>query len=207
MNANARHEKYRSELREEILDAARAMFIRQGYRGLSMRKLAQKIGYSHASIYLHFKDKAELFDCLVDESFAQLLQRVKKLQHKCMEKDPIEMLKKGARVYVEFGLENPHAYEFAFILCREGPQRPWKPHPVFEGVRSMVRSCIEQRRFRPIDVDIASQAMWAAVHGVTSLLILRPSFPWVSKKALIEQVINSAVDNLLAVSHRVQRGE
>jgi hypothetical protein len=49
-----------------------------------------------------------------------------------------------------------------------------------------------------MDVETASQALWAAVHGVTSLLVLRPSFPWVSKKALIEQVVNSAIDSLLA---------
>ena len=198
MNAHARREKHRKELRAEILDAARVLFIQEGYQGFSMRKLAERVGYSHASIYLHFRNKAQLFDCLVEESFVQLQQRLKKLQHKYMEKDPVEMLKKGARVYADFGLENPHAYEFAFILRRKGPQRPWKPHPAFEAVRSMVRRCVEEKHFRPVDVETASQALWVAVHGVTSLLILRPSFPWVSKHALIEQVVNSAVDSLLA---------
>jgi AcrR family transcriptional regulator len=198
MNAHARREKHRKELRAEILDAARLMFIQEGYQGFSMRKLAQKVDYSHASIYLHFRNKTQIFDCLVEESFVQLLHKVKKMQHKYMEKDPVEMLKKGARVYVEFGLENPHAYEFAFILRRKGPQRPWKPHAVFEGVRSMVKRCVEEKRFRPVDIETASQALWVAVHGVTSLLILRPSFPWVSRNALIEQVVNSAVDSLLA---------
>jgi AcrR family transcriptional regulator len=198
MTAHARREKYRKELRTEILDAARVLFIQEGYQGFSMRKLAEKVGYSHASMYLHFRNKAQLFDCLVEESFVQLRQRLKKLQQKYMEKDPVEMLKKGGRVYVEFGLENPYAYEFAFILRRKGPQQPWRPHPAFEGVRSMVRRCVEQKRFRPVDIETASQALWAAVHGVTSLLILRPSFPWVSKRALIEQVVNRAVDSLLA---------
>jgi AcrR family transcriptional regulator len=198
MNAHKRREKHRKELRAEILDAARLMFIQEGYQGFSMRKLARKVDYSHASMYLHFRNKAQLFDCLVEESFVQLLQKVKELQHKYVEKDPVEMLKKGARAYVEFGLENPHAYEFAFVLRRKGAQRPWKPHPVFEGVRVMVRRCVEEKRFRPVDIEIVSQALWVAVHGVTSLLILRPSFPWVSRNALIEQVINSAVDSLLA---------
>lgn len=196
MNSKARREKHRKELRSEILDSARVLFTDLGYESFSMRKLAQKVGYSHASLYLHFRNKAQLFDCLVEESFAQLLESLRKLQY--TEKDPVEMLKRGARVYAEFGLENPRVYEFAFILRRKGPQRVWKPHPVFEGVRSMVKRCINEGRFRSVDIETTSQALWAAVHGVTSLLILRPLFPWAPKNALLEQVIDGAVDSLLA---------
>ena len=57
--------------------------------------------------------------------------------------------------------------------------------------------CIEERRFRLVNVDTATQAIWAAVHGVTSLLIARPNFPWVAPEELIGQVIDSAVDSLL----------
>jgi len=53
--------------------------------------------------------------------------------------------------------------------------------------------------FCPMNVDTATQAIWAAVHGVTSLLIARPNFPWVDPEELIGQVIDSAVDSLLLV--------
>jgi hypothetical protein len=42
-----------------------------------------------------------------------------------------------------------------------------------------------------------SQSLWAAAHGVTSLLVQRPSFPWVARNKLIAQVIKSAVEGLL----------
>ena len=59
-------------------------------------------------------------------------------------------------------------------------------------------ACVEQGRFRPVDIETTSQALWAAVHGVTALLIMRPSFPWVNKDKLIKQVIDNAVDSLKA---------
>ncbi len=121
-----------------------------------------------------------------------------KLLHEKWEKDRVEVLKKGARVYIDFGPRNPNAYEFACIIRRKGPVRPWKPHPALDSVRYMVRRGVEEKRFRPVDRKAASQALWAAVHGVTSLLMRRPSFPWVSKNALIEQVVNNAVDSLVA---------
>ena len=69
MQAKARRERYRQETRSEILGAAREIFVRQGFRGFSMRTLARFVGYSPAAIYLHFTSKEELFDILVEESF------------------------------------------------------------------------------------------------------------------------------------------
>ena len=65
MNATLRREQYRAELRTQILDAAREIFARDGYENFSMRKLAQHIEYSPGSIYLHFRNKEELFESLV----------------------------------------------------------------------------------------------------------------------------------------------
>ena len=77
-------------------------------------------------------------------------------------------------------------------------KRPYKVHGAFEALRYIVRRCVEEKRFRPVDVETTSQALWASVHGITSLLIQRPAFPWVPKKELIAQVINTAVDSLVA---------
>jgi hypothetical protein len=57
---------------------------------------------------------------------------------------------------------------------------------------------MDEKRFRRMDVDAASQALWAAVHGITSLLIVRPTFPWADRDQLIEQVVDAAVDGLTA---------
>jgi AcrR family transcriptional regulator len=191
-------QRYRQELRAAILDAARELFVREGYESFSMRRLAEKVGYSHGSLYLHFRSKQDLFDCLVEESFAQLYEALQVLERGGRDRDPVRLLKRAGRAYVDFGLRNPGAYEFAFVLRRTGPARPWRPHPAAEFGRSLVRRCVAEGRFRAVDVDAASQALWAAVHGVTSLLLFRPSFPWVDHDKLIRQVIDSAVDSLVA---------
>jgi hypothetical protein len=63
-------------------------------------------------------------------------------------------------------------------------------------MRYMVGRCVEEKRFRAVDVETTSQALWAAIHGITSLLIQRPTFPWVARRSLIDHVINHAVDSL-----------
>ena len=190
-------QRYRDLLRRAILDAAREAFVRDGYEGVSMRKLAERIGCSHANLYLHFKDKEALFDCLVQESFDQFGDGLHRLAESARRGDPVELMRKAGRAYVEFGVANPSVYEFAFILRRPGQKRR-QPHVTYERVRSLVQRCMDEKRFRRMDVDAASQALWAAAHGITSLLILRPAFPWADRDKVIGQVIDAAVDALLA---------
>jgi AcrR family transcriptional regulator len=196
MNATRRRQ-HQDQFRAEILDAARLLFSRHGYESFSMRMLAGALGCSHGNIYLYFKNKDELFECLVEESFARLFASLQGLASQDPEGAPIELLKRAARVYIDFGLENPDAYKLAFIVAPSGRARPWRPHPAYEFLRSLVRRSMAEYRFRPMDVDTAAQALWAAVHGVTSLLIFRPSFPWVARQKLVQQVVESAVQGLL----------
>jgi hypothetical protein len=60
-----------------------------------------------------------------------------------------------------------------------------------------VQLCIQSKRFRTRDADLAAQALWAAAHGIASLFIERPKFPWVGRDQLIDQLLDSAVDGLL----------
>jgi AcrR family transcriptional regulator len=192
-------ERYRDALRRTILDAAREAFVRDGYGGVSMRRLAESIGCSHGNIYLHFKDKETLFDCLVEESFEQFAAGLHTLIASAGHGDSVELVRKAGRAYVEFGVANPSVYEFAFLLRRPARKRRRKPHVTYERLESLVRRCMDEKRFRRMNVDTASQALWAAAHGITSLLILRPAFAWADRDQLIGQVVDAAVDGLLAV--------
>ena len=61
MGVKERREREKLETRDLILEAARELFANEGYEGVSMRKLAEKIEYSPTAIYVHFADKEELF--------------------------------------------------------------------------------------------------------------------------------------------------
>lgn len=193
---NARRAKYKSVVQSEILEAARQIFIKEGYEGFSMRILADRIGCSAAATYRHFKSKGEIFQRLADESFAALMQasiNVKPIESE----DPVSRLKRGMLAYVDFGLQNPDQYRIAFLLHRPDATEAPKPAPAYSGLKSRVQACIDAGRFRADKLELMAQSLWAAVHGVTSLLIQKPSFPWVAHRRLIAQVIDSAVEGLL----------
>ena len=176
-----------------ILDAAREVFVREGHDQLSMRKLADKIEYSPGTIYLHFSSKEDLLNALVEESFTKLAEALRKTSRQ----DPVENLRLGLRAYVDFGLRNPNHYHFAFGV-RPPQSGPYRPHDAFEYLRQCVRRCLAGGRFRQVEAETAAQALWAVVHGLTSLLIARPNFPWVARGKLVEAVIDNSIRGLQA---------
>lgn len=66
----------KENLRRQILDAARQLFVESDFRSVSMRKIADKIEYSPTAIYLHFKDKNEILLELMKEGNILLAQRL-----------------------------------------------------------------------------------------------------------------------------------
>src|SRR5215467_14346635 len=115
MGVHDRRARQKQLLRQQILDAARELLVREGYDQLSMRRVAERIDYSPTAIYLHFKDKQELVFSLCEESFAMLVKELETLPRKYS--DPIVRLRKGMERYVAFGLKNPNHYIPAFMLA------------------------------------------------------------------------------------------
>ena len=98
MGVKERRARERAQLRQQILSAARELFVNEGYENVSMRKIANKIEYSPTTIYLYFKDKADLLDSVCKETLLNLLNTLEELKSDIS--DPVETLrKKWARLH------------------------------------------------------------------------------------------------------------
>jgi AcrR family transcriptional regulator len=201
MGVQERRARERQELRQEILDAARELFVREGFENVSMRKVADLIEYSPTTIYLYFQDKADLLDCVCEETLAKLDARLQTLRS--TSSDPLERLKLGFREYVDFGLEYPNDYRVAFLTEFKPSAEPDRElrcramgQKTFDHLRSGVGECIRLGVFAERDVEAVSQSLWAAMHGITSLLILHPRFPWIDRDELITSMIDIVFQGL-----------
>ena len=194
MSAGNRRERQKEALRQEILQAARDLFAQEGYESVSMRRIAEKIDYSPTTVYLHFVDKADLLFHICEETFAKLVTESERILAE--EVDPLTKLKKFGRNYVEFGLKHPNHYKVTFMVQHDPGELEQRyehsmAHRAFELLESSVKECIAKGIFHPIDPSLASQALWAAVHGMTSLLIARPDFPWAERHQTMDLLLDS----------------
>jgi len=190
MGVKERREREKSETRDKILDAARELFVSEGYEGVSMRKVAEKIEYSPTAIYVHFADKNELFHELCRQDFARL-QEVVATE---MPSDPIERLRKIGRNYIQFGERFPNHYVFMFMtphpehdLDEQDRQIVGNPEvDAYAFLKWAVEEAINAGCFREgvHDAELVSQTLWASVHGVISLNIAKGKDPWVDWRPL-----------------------
>lgn len=212
MGVKERREREKSETRDKILDAARELFITEGFEGVSMRKVAEKIEYSPTAIYVHFADKEELFRELCHQDYARLAQV---FQSSVMPKDPIERLKQIGAIYIDFGTRYPHHYKFMFMT-------PFPMHEPNEEDREMmgnpemdayaflkwaVQQALDAGCFREElnDTALISQTLWASVHGVISLNIAKGGDCWVDWRpiqARAEMMLDTTLRGLVRPATR-----
>jgi AcrR family transcriptional regulator len=103
--SRSRREQEKESLRRAILDAAGDLFLEYGYEALSMRQIAERIGYSATTIYRHFENKDNLLFAIVYEGFLRFGQQL--AQAAQSSDTPLGRLKALGYAYIEFALKNP----------------------------------------------------------------------------------------------------
>jgi len=163
----------KESMRAAILDAALDLYLEKGIENVSIRNIAEKIEYSPATIYLHYRDKDEIFFALYNLAFGQYYAE----QHNRLDfEDPYDALYYGCKQYIEWGLANPKLYDLMFILeipmnviaqenCEDiGLQS-------FDILRQIVRACIDAGKLRVKDAELGAIMIWNMLHGIVAAII------------------------------------
>ncbi len=186
MGAKERREREREEIRTLIMDAARKLFVEEGYESVSMRKIAQAIDYTPTAIYFHFKDKKALLDeiCLADfTEFAHLFQKHLSIA------DPLVRLRELGLTYLDFALTHPQQYRFMFMTPTTHSLEPSeerlsiKGNPEQDAYALLRLTCVDainkgRIRIEYQNADLLTQMAWATIHGVASLHLVMAGDPW-----------------------------
>jgi AcrR family transcriptional regulator len=172
MGIKERQDRDRAAVREAILHAARELFVTEGYRPVSMRRIAERIEYSPAAIYGYFTSKDEIFFALAEEGFRTMQAAARAAAGG--QSDPLAAMRAGFWAYYQFSREQPQYFELMFV-DRTVPQltdmerfsvlaEMWH-----DGVASIAR-CVEAGIFpATLDVEAAFHILWAATHGAATL--------------------------------------
>ena len=169
---------------------------------VSVRAVAQRVGVSAPSIYLHFADKRALIDAVCEQVFEALHQRMRAASAGAP--DPFEALRAQGNAYVHFALENPEHYRVVMMQSHEPAQEAVDSivaGGAFGYLLESVRACVEQGVLEGDPVELGL-GLWAAAHGVAALLVAKPYFPWPDVDDFVDRTICMAGLGL-AVSTRV----
>jgi AcrR family transcriptional regulator len=173
---------------------------------VSIRAVAEGVGVTPPSIYLHFKDKEELIFSICERHFARLDEFIEAEGAKAT--DPIESLILRGKAYVTFGIENPEQYRILFMSKPARSAENMQPDELrqmasFDHVVQAVQRAIDAGAFGG-DPLLIAMGLWAVVHGITSILISHPQFPWPDRDALIDHILRLQCKGLQAEDSRAR---
>lgn len=169
-----RREREKDALRRRILDAAGSLFLEHGYEGLSMRQIAERIGYSATTIYRYYENKDDLLFAIVYEGFVRFGKQLAKAAQGS--DDPRERLPALGHAYIEFGLKNPVYYQLMFMqrfdfLFESRAEQKAPMIDSFGVLRQVVEQAMQAGIIKQGDPETTATVIWAVVHGITSLAI------------------------------------
>ena len=171
--ARRRHQQ-REETRRAILDATEEILVEDGY-DFSIRGLAQRCGYTAPTIYHYFGDKRGLTDTLLEERFALLLDRLRRVPRSA---DPVQTLRAQLDAFVSFGLENPTHYRLLTAPRHSGAPPPASAEAARELIEVPLAELAAANRLQTTDIEKAVQCLWVMLHGLISMRIARPDYAW-----------------------------
>ena len=189
------------QLRDEILDAATELLLETGHaKAVSIRAVAQRVGVTPPSIYLHFADKDALLDAVCARYFGKLDEEMQRAA--ADQPSTIEVLRAQGLAYGRFAMQTPELYRIATMV--EG--RPDSDidltlnSSAFLHLRKSVEALIEEGVYPPGDPTRAALELMTAAHGVAALLISKPYLPWGDAEEFADRTLSATCYGHIALA-------
>lgn len=180
------------QLRDEILDATTDLLLETGHaKDVSIRSVAQRVGVTPPSIYLHFTDKDALLDAVCARYFEKLDEEMQRMA--AGESSPIEVLRAQGLAYVRFATKTPELYRIATM----GEARPGSDidamlnNAAFRHLQKSVETLMAEGVFAAGDSTSVALGLWTAAHGISAMLIAKPHLPWGDAEEFADRVLRA----------------
>jgi AcrR family transcriptional regulator len=182
------------QLRDEILDATTDLLLETGHaKEVSIRSVAQRVGVTPPSIYLHFTDKDSLLDAVCARYFEKLDEEMQAAA--AGQPTAIDALRAQGLAYVRFAVKTPELYRIATM----GEGRPGSDvdtmlnNSAFVHICTTVETLMAEGILAEADSTTVALELWTTAHGVAAMLISRPYLPWGETEEFADRVLKAIV--------------
>jgi AcrR family transcriptional regulator len=186
---------HHGSLRSALVDAGVQLAREGGPGAIVLREVARRIGVSPNAAYRHFADLPELSDAVAEaalDALAGSMQR--ELAALPDTGDPLSRLSAVGRGYVHFALAEPGLFAAAFSRANDTidpVHQTLDGRPTASGLlQNALDDLVIAGLLAPEDRESAVTTAWAAVHGLSTLL-LGPlgAVPRADREALIDATL------------------
>jgi AcrR family transcriptional regulator len=180
-------------LRQEIVMAAKRLLANADRaEDVPIRAVADAVGVTTPSIYLHFADKQELLGAVVADVFGELDTAM--VEAAAEEMTPLGRLRAFGLAYVRFALDHPEHYRLAMLEPCPEPNAEVDEvlhSAAFSHLQATVEECVDAGIFQGDPLGITFE-MWAVAHGVAALMIAKPYLPFGTAEDFADRTLCAA---------------
>ena len=199
MGTKERQDRERQAVTASILDAARDLFIAEGYQSVSIRKIAERIEYSPAAIYSYYASKDDIFLALAAEGFHRLDEKVRAAMSTS---DPLENVRRCWWAFYQFSQEQPAFFQLMFV--DHSVPRITQQWEGFEFLQQMlthavnaIQTAIDAGAFpATLNPNAAMHMLWASLIGPAVVGIRHRLATGEDYDALARDVLNATIAGL-----------
>lgn len=150
-----------------FIQATKEIIIHEGVECVSVRKVADKAGYTYTTIYNYYANVNELLKAVKDEMIKDVMLHMQgEIQEELI---GLEQIKRMNRMYVAYYMDHPHIFHF-FYLYRLSPESTEPEVPDFEKQwETTYSSFVERGIIQKEDIPVIAKTMIYTIHGLLSL--------------------------------------
>ncbi len=204
MDVKERQRPDREAISRSILDAARVLFVAEGYTNVSLRKIAEKVGYSPAAIYSYFDSKDDIFLALAEEGFHMLFQSGVCARDAHPDREPVDCIRAAFLNLYDFSKAHPE-YHALMFLDRSVPKisQDWQRFGFVREMGVQLTTLIDQAIARGdfpagSNSEVIFRVLMAAVHGISTMRLCDRLAPGEDADALAYATLEAALTGLRA---------
>jgi AcrR family transcriptional regulator len=189
------------ERRGEILIAAEKIFVRDGYAGATVRKIAEEVGLSATALYMHFPDKRAMLMEIGGKAIETLLAESEAIA--AGDADPVERMHGIMWAHMRFAMANRTIYQLIFNdTAREFSGQPGREHDMssayYQTFAGVMIELARADRLYGRSPHIVAQTIFCGCHGLVISLIINPSFGFLEAEALMKTMVEGLTRGLVA---------
>lgn len=159
----------RETLKLDLQQEARQMILEQGYKNVSVRKLATRAGCAVGMVYTVYRDFDDLMFQVNGQTLQSLYRQLKDIQE--TGGDPVLTCQKMGRAYIRFAEERPHLWAAVFehLYGQNGPRPAWYQQIIDDSFALLEQVLQPYFAANPRKCVRAARVLWAGLHGITML--------------------------------------
>ncbi len=190
----------RAQIREQIRQAAAAVYEEKGAAGTSARAIAVKAGVSVGTLYSYYANLPDLMRSLWAEPVAEEMERLRAAITET--NDPLDSLQLLLKGYADFAFRRPDILKGALLFVRQDDGSALPPAPAAVEFQQMLIETIQTGQktgqIKQGPADQMAHTLWAGVHGALALPINIESLDFGPPTQLVDDMIALLLESIQA---------